>query len=209
MSGSITVASKAALDPESEADLARYRNRIFVERLGWSMGGRLCKQGYERDQFDVPSTVYIIRRNSANQINGCARMMPTSGPYLLKELFPGLLAEGGLPNTGDVWELSRLAASQEGNSARYHAGDLQSIREILRAVTTFCTSRGVRRLVGVTYVAMVRLFRRLGIHAWSEGIVRTADGRPIVACWIEIDAQTREALGGDGVLGCGGRGGPA
>lgn len=195
MAGVVAVASRADLSPAHEEELARYRYRIFVERLGWAIAEGYEKAGYERDQFDSAQTIYLIRRNPAGQICGCARLLPTDGPYLLKEIFPDLFTEGELPSMPQVWELSRLAATPANDSDESKEDVLDGARAMMSAVVDFAASRDIERLVGVTYVAMERLFRRLGIHAHRAGAPRLVDGKLIVACWIEIDAATKHALG--------------
>jgi len=39
------------------------------------------------------------------------------------------------------------------------------------------------------------LLYRMGVHAHRAGPPMLADGKPIFACWIEIDEQTMTALG--------------
>lgn len=195
MAGTVAVASRLELSPLHEAELARYRYRIFVERLGWAIADGYAQGEHERDQFDSAQTIYIIRRNQANQICGCARLLPTDGPYLLKEIFPDLFTEGQLPSLPQVWELSRLAATRADGGNESKEDVLDGVRAMMAAVVGFAASRGIERLVGVTYVAMERLFRRLGIHAHRAGAPQLTDGKLIVACWIEIDATTKRALG--------------
>jgi len=195
MAGMVAVASRSDLSPIHEEELARYRYRIFVERLGWAIADGRGPSEYERDQFDSAQTIYIIRRNPAGQICGCARLLPTDGPYLLKEIFPDLFTEGELPSMPQVWELSRLAATRADLSDENTEDVLDGVRAMMSAVVDFAASRGIERLVGVTYVAMERLFRRLGIHAHRAGAPRVVDGKLIVACWIEVDAATKHALG--------------
>ncbi|VFS49611.1 putative autoinducer synthesis protein [Budvicia aquatica] len=48
-----------------ENELAVYRYKVFVERLGWELD---TPKGYERDQFDKPDTVYVVARNSDKEI---------------------------------------------------------------------------------------------------------------------------------------------
>jgi acyl homoserine lactone synthase len=69
--------------------LAHYRHQIFVEHLGWSLP--MADACVERDQYDRDDTVYVIAQDEAASICGCARLLPTTRPYLLKELFAFLV----------------------------------------------------------------------------------------------------------------------
>jgi acyl homoserine lactone synthase len=72
--------------------LAQYRHEIFVKQLGWRLP--MADDEFERDQYDRDDTVYVVGREESGSICGCARLLPTTQPYLLKDLFPFLLAEG-------------------------------------------------------------------------------------------------------------------
>ena len=65
---------------------------------------------------------------------------------------------------------------------------------MLAAVVECAAQLGARQLIGVTFLSMERLFRRIGVHAHRAGPAQRIDGRMVVACWIDIDAQTLAAL---------------
>lgn len=68
--------------------LSAYRHKVFIETLGWTLQTQV---EHELDQFDRPDTRYIIVKDNAGHICGCARLLPTTLPYLLGEIFPQLL----------------------------------------------------------------------------------------------------------------------
>lgn len=169
--------------------LAQYRHEIFVKQLGWRLP--MADNGFERDQYDRDDTVYVVGRDEADSICGCARLLPTTRPYLLKDLFPFLLAPGmDAPESPEVWELSRFAASP------LAAGQPEGwvFRPMLASVVRCAAQLGARQIIGVTYLSMERLFRRIGVHAHRAGQAQCIDGRMVVACWIDIDSQTLAAL---------------
>jgi acyl homoserine lactone synthase len=182
---------RSDLSHHHEQQLSRYRHQIFVEKLGWELPG--VAAGEERDQFDTEATLYVIRKDAAGNICGCARLLQTDQPYLLEVVFPDLF-NGTLPKSADIWELSRLAVSKSDSNLSKAEDLLEGIQEMMRAIIQFAHDRGCRRLVGVTFLSMERLFRRMGIHCHRAGQPSLSDGKPIVACWIEIDAATCAAL---------------
>ncbi|MBN3791269.1 acyl-homoserine-lactone synthase [Burkholderia sp. Ac-20353] len=185
------VHEEGRLPHELAADLGRYRRRVFVEQLGWALPS--ANEGYEHDEFDRDDTVYVFARNGCGEMCGCARLLSTTRPYLLKTLFADLIAEDmPLPQSAAVWELSRFAATGDAADS-----DVWAVRPMLAAVVECAAQLGARQLIGVTFVSMERLFRRIGVHAHRAGPPKVVDGRLVVACWIDIDPQTFAALGID------------
>ncbi|WP_082584060.1 acyl-homoserine-lactone synthase [Noviherbaspirillum sp. Root189] len=176
--------------PDIETALAQYRHKIFIERLGWPLP---VENGLERDQFDHQNTFYVITREPDGAICGCARLLPTTEPYLLSEVFPHLLADMPAPHAHDVWELSRFSAAPIDAAS---AVDLAlNTRTLLAAAVRSAMELGARRLITVSPLGIERLLHRMGVHAHRAGPPALADGKPIFACWIEIDDMTCIALG--------------
>jgi len=181
-----------------DAALAHYRHRIFVEQLGWSLPS--ADDRFERDQYDRDDTVYVVAYDESGAICGCARLLPTMRPYLLQELFSFLLADGiEPPKAAEVWELSRFAASGADGLLSDESG-AWAVQPMLASVVECAVKLGARQLIGVTFLSMERLFRRIGVHAHRAGPAQRIDGRMVVACWIDLDAQTLSALGVDPAL---------
>lgn len=68
VSGKTTTLSKNLL-----AHAASYRQKVFIETLGWELDST---NGEELDQFDRDDTVYVIAQDEQGRINGCARLLP-------------------------------------------------------------------------------------------------------------------------------------
>ena len=185
------VHEEGRLPHELAADLGRYRRRVFVEQLGWLLSRRRTKASSATSS--IATIPYVFARNAGGDMCGCARLLPTTRPYLLKSLFADLIAEDmPLPQSAAVWELSRFAATDDEGGP----GNAEwAVRPMLAAVVECAAQLGARQLIGVTFASMERLFRRIGIHAHRAGPPKQVDGRLVVACWIDIDPQTFAALG--------------
>jgi len=180
------------LSPEVETELAAYRYEVFVEKLGWNLP---CRAGYERDRFDGPGTVYIIAKDANGRISGCARLLPTTEPYLLAEDSPHLLDGTALPCSPDVWELSRF--STQPAQSGYILSREEARRRfctVFAAVVRSALKQRATRLVTFTALGIERILRVVGIHAHRIGPPVSRDGVPVVALWIELDDQTCNAL---------------
>lgn len=174
-----------------EQSLAAYRHKIFIEKLGWQLP---VEAGRERDQFDGEDTIYVLNRQAGGAICGCARLLPTTRPYLLSEVFPHLLAGAEVPRSPEVWELSRF--SSDGLGAGVFGADAmaENTRTLLRAVVKTAMAQGARRLITVSPLGIDRILRRMGVNARFAAPPQRVDGKPVFACWIELDRKTAEGL---------------
>ena len=99
---------EAADRPAFESQLAqmyRERKRVFVDRLGWEVP--VVAGEFEIDQFDTDRAVYVLALDPGGAQLGSARLLPSTGPTLLSEVFPHL-CERGVP-TGDGCSSSRVS----------------------------------------------------------------------------------------------------
>lgn len=168
------------------SQVARYRHKVFIERLGWRLR---TQDGMELDQFDRPDTVYVVAQDEEGQVFGCARLLPTTRPYLLGEAFPQLLNGLLPPCSPEVWELSRFAAVDINNQTSSPFGQFSSpvaIR-LLKESIACAAARGAKRLITVSPIGVERLLCRAGFDAHRGGPPMIVDGHPIFACWIELD----------------------
>ncbi|AKJ26808.1 N-acyl-L-homoserine lactone synthetase [Caldimonas brevitalea] len=170
--------------------LAAYRYRVFVETLGWDLP---VQGNAETDEFDGPHTMYVIARNERGEICGCARLLPTTGSYLLAKVFPQLLQEAP-PVGSDVWELSRFASMDCGAPDRLSHQELKVAEQLLAAALEHAAKRGVKRFITVSPLGVERLLRRAGVHAHRAGPPVAVNGQHLFACWIEVDRQSIHAL---------------
>jgi acyl homoserine lactone synthase len=185
----ITSGRSCDLSQTLRVALSQYRHKIFIERLGWSLP---VVNGMESDQFDHPETLYVIAHEKDGAITGCARLLPTESPYLLSEIFPHLLAGLSIPRARDVWELSRFSAAPI--DAHAHRDGAVLTRSLLAAAVKCAAEQGATRLITVSPLGIERLLVRMGVHSHRAGPPTLIDGKPVFACWIEIDEQTLTAL---------------
>jgi acyl homoserine lactone synthase len=165
--------------------VAAYRYKVFVENLGWDLH---APDGLEQDQFDRPDTVYVVARDDEGEVCGCARLLPTTHPYLLSEVFPQLLNGAIPPNSPEIWELSRFAAldfnSPNQSPLRQMSSDITLA--LLRSAVDCAAKQGAKRLITVSPLGIERLLRNTGFKAHRAGPPTRVDGHLIFASWIEV-----------------------
>jgi len=180
----ISAGKPASLGPGLMEALARYRHRVFIDKLGWKL---MANEGLELDQFDRDDTLYVVAHTHAGDVVGTARLLPTERPYLLGEIFPQLMAGAELPCDREVWELSRFAATDL--SAPRESALSQFSSPIAVALLGYAlrvaASHGVQRLITVSPLGVERLLRREGFAARRAAPPLVIDGHEVFACWIE------------------------
>lgn len=185
----IVVETGRELTPSMRAELWRYRHHVFVRELGWKLPIIPRGPDQECDQFDTERTVYVVAKHEDGRIGGCARLLPTTHPYLLGSIFPGLLATSPPPRCETIWELSRFAA--RGPLAR--RGDLGAARQVFAHALLAAHERGAFAVVGVLSLAVARICRKIGAQPELLGEPQWQGGECLVACIVHL-ARERALL---------------
>jgi N-acyl-L-homoserine lactone synthetase len=63
----------------------RLRYRVFKERLDWDVQ---FSGDMEIDEFDTLHPAYLIQRARDKRVQGCVRLLPSTGPTMRAILFP-------------------------------------------------------------------------------------------------------------------------
>lgn len=183
----------SAIDHASLEEMFRFRHKVFAERLGWEVKS---VQGMEIDYFDTLSPHYMLARAGNQQIAGCWRLLPTTGPYMLRDTFPQLLCGEAPPCAESIWELSRFAAESPERGDLAQACLSPTTFAMIRAIYDHAVQHQITQYVTVTSVALERLLLKLDLP-----VTRFGDGKAhrvgkvlSVACRIEINAQFRRVV---------------
>ena len=176
------------------AEMHRLGHRIFKERLGWDVqvsGDR------EVDEFDACRPVYVLQRNADGRVQGYVRLLPTTGPNMLRDTFPALLDRQVAPTSDDPGKqpLRRRSLHPRTEDGRqYRASDLIEFGLM-------------RKLTDVVTMTDVRMERILCRARWP--LRRLGSPRPIgktiaVAGYLEVSRErlqcVREARRLDGTV---------
>ena len=181
-----------SLNQQAAEEMYRLRHEVFHDRLGWEV---TSDHGMEHDEFDHANPVYVLARGDENEVLGCWRLLPTTGPNMLKDTFPQLLHGQPAPQQPDVWELSRFAVVvPKYESAGFGFSDIPI--QMMQTIVRFAQLNGIKRYVTVTTVAVERLMNKLGLNVSRLGAPIKIGRVLTVACFIEIDAITEFAVFG-------------
>ncbi|OXI82784.1 N-acyl homoserine lactone synthase [Burkholderia sp. AU33423] len=172
--------------------LGAFRYDVFVGRLGWQLPGADATSLTEWDQFDRGRTIHVVSVDQAQHICGCARLIPTTQPYLLQALCaPSATLD--LPCAPTVWELSRFAA-RSGISPKAHAS---TGMQLFPSILAIAASLGATCVIGAMTRAVARHYQRCGLALKLVNTLENA-GRPAYLIGaIEINRSTFTNLGCD------------
>ena len=91
---------------EAIAEMHRLRYRVFKKRLSWDVQ---FSDDLEIDEFDALRPAYLLQRAGDGRVQGCVRLLPSTGPTMLRSTFPILLDGAAFPASSTIWESSRFA----------------------------------------------------------------------------------------------------
>ena len=178
------------LDESLKEELFAYRYKVFVENLGWNLN---ATEGFEIDQFDNEKTFYIVATSRNKEVVGCARLLPTTSPYLLEQIFPQLLDGKSPPKSEHVWELSRFTTVDllkgKGSSRKPSFGGQMTYglgRHLLLKAMACARQNGAKTIISVSPIGVERLLKRMGVSSVRAGPPMIVDGYPLFACVIEL-----------------------
>jgi acyl homoserine lactone synthase len=167
----------------------RLRKEVFKDRLGWdvSVSGEL-----EFDEFDALGPSYLLSMDRFGTLNGCVRLLPTTGPNMLRDIFPSFVTKGAVPRGERVWEASRFAVDRNATTAE--AGLSQTTYDLLIGVLKFGLSNGISTIACVVDVRMERILRRSGWQLERLGLAHRIGNTVAMAGQLDVSAQILRSL---------------
>jgi acyl homoserine lactone synthase len=183
----INIAARRDFKSKDLWEMHALRAKVFKGRLGWEVP---VLSGMEIDGYDALEPLYMMMREQNGALRGCWRVLPTEGPYMLKDSFPELLDGGAAPADPRIFELSRFAIETEGCGP---FGFAEVTMESIAAIIRYGHDVGLTQYVTVTTTAIERMLRRAGVVTRRLGEPRKIGIETAVALYVDIEA-TCQAL---------------
>lgn len=170
-------------------EMFRLRREVFADRHGWSVNTR---GGLERDVYDLMTPVYGLCVHSSGRLEGCWRIMPTTGPNLLHDV-PAFvdLVDGPLPKGPQVWECTRFAIRNM-TAAGGHLSTVTGM--LLEAMLETGLDYGITEMAAVCELPFERLLKRCGIETIRYGAPQRIGKAHAVAGYFAIDHENLERV---------------
>ena len=155
--------SDAALFPNEIDAMFRNRALTFSERLGWDV---VVNDGYECDVFDDVNPLYLVACDSeCEQYCGSLRLLPTTGPNMLRDVFPYLLGEGHIVESATIWESSRICvAAVDRQPQRAKNGVNSTLSELIAGIGEVAVIVGLTQIVSVFDARIYRVLKAAGCN---------------------------------------------
>lgn len=178
-------------------EMHRLRLRVFDERLGWDVR---TEDGLEIDSFDRLKPNYLLLRRPDGGIEGCVRLLPSTGPTMLRDTFPMLLGDRPAPENPAIWESSRFALDLSPDAPKGASGLALGTYKLFAGMIEFGLFMRLSRIVTVTDLRVERILRRAG---WP--LERIADPQTIgktraVAGYLDVSVENLAVVRRNGGL---------
>jgi acyl-homoserine lactone synthase len=170
----------------------RIRHDIYVREKHWRPERR---DGREIDQFDTAGAIYVLGFSDGEIVTG-ARLIPTSRPNLVSEVFAHMCETRGVPHFRNWADWTRTFVVPGSRTASRRGPLIQ----IFCAVMEYCLDEGIEWAGGIQETYFMPVFRVMGWHLQPMGMPRVVDGEWSVVAYVRCDeaalAGVRTLLGG-------------
>lgn len=172
----------------------RLRAREFSERRGWRV---TVENGLEKDRFDDLNPLYVCVVSEDRQLLASLRLLPTTGPHMLADVFPDVMGEAGIVRHPLVLESSRFCVDTKAAHTFGSEGINLVTRELLFGLFTTAQNSGMRNIISVYDVYVERILRRAGCKFDRLGPVCKYDDLKTVGGLFEISDDVVRNVAGD------------
>ncbi len=153
--------------PQLIDSMHRLRKSVFHERLKWDVP---VSGDWEIDDFDDEDPLYVLVVDEEGAVQGSLRLLPTTGPNMLRDVFSAITQDGGQVANPFVWESSRFCIRFSDNK------DQRESTTISKATVELIAGMGeVGLLAGLDHVVTVydaflrRIIRQTGCNETLVG----------------------------------------
>jgi len=136
------------------------RARVFHDRLRWNVR---VVDGRERDKYDDESPVYVIYTDDRKrEVKGSLRLLPTTGPTLLADIFFDTLPAGVHLSAPTIWECTRFCLDDRSLASGPGYQLLLDSTALIAGSFEVAMRAGIETILGNFDSSMLRLYRQLG-----------------------------------------------
>ena len=165
--------SYASFFPKEIDAMFRNRAETFSDRLGWEV---VVKGGRERDVFDDANPLYLVSVDpDTEEYWGSLRLLPTTGPNMLRDVFPQLL-DGGYIESATIWESSRICAAAAPGQPERSKSVNYVLSELILGIGEVAVAAGLTQVVSVFDARIFRVLKAAGCNPQIIGTPQRIGG---------------------------------
>lgn len=180
-----------AIPSEEYKGILSLRYQVFKQRLEWDL---VVENNLESDEYDNSNAEYIYACDDTENVSGCWRLLPTTGDYMLKSVFPELLGQQSAPKDPNIVELSRFAVGK--NSSKINNSASEITMKLFEAIYKHAVSQGITEYVTVTSTAIERFLKRIKVpcHRIGDKEIHVLGDTKSVVLSMPINEQFKKAV---------------
>lgn len=171
----------------------KLRKEVFSDQLGWDVS---VDGDYERDIYDQKMPAYLVWcDDDRKELYGSMRLMPTTGPTLLYDVFRRTFPNEVSLSAPGVWEGTRMCIDQETINAVYptiEAGRAFSL--LFLALCECALDHGIHTMVSNYEPQMKLVYRRAGVKVQELGRADGYGKRPVCCGVFEVSEPVLETM---------------
>lgn len=183
-------------------DMHRLRTRVFKERLCWDV--TVNEDNLEVDQFDIPEAVYLLSVQQ-ERVVGVWRLLSSTGPTMIRDVWPQFAASLQFPNDSRTWEASRFAVSPiEDNPAEAKRQSHKIVAEMFCGLIEYCMCNDIQHIFTLYNEGINRMLKRIDCRPYAVSDRLPIDGELAQVGAFRTDAamlaRIRQATGITGAV---------
>lgn len=163
----------------------KLRKKVFADQLKWEVP---VIGDQEFDAYDQLDASYLVWCSEDRQtVYGTVRLMATTGPTLLHDVFGPTHGRSDALKGADIWEGTRMCIDEDAlaqDMPNICAG--QAFRILLLALCEVALTHGINRLVSNFEAPMSRIYRRSGLDYQLHGRADCYSERPVFCASFEV-----------------------
>lgn len=169
---------------KSYDQMLKARAIVFGERLGWDVN---VIDGKEEDEFDREhNPLYFIAERPDGSHATSMRIIPTTGPTMLRHKFHTFFPDCPDIRSSEVWESTRYCATLQ-------SGEIHYTGELASSLCLTCMENGIKHLTGIFFRPMQRIYERAG---WPPEPIMSAklEGKMITLATFDVSQARLEEI---------------
>ena len=155
----------------------RLRNAVFADQLGWDVP---VHGDMEYDEYDSLGSTYLIWSDATQRtVYGVVRLLPTTGPTLLHDVFAATHNSDAALIGAGIHEGTRMCLDVAAVERDHGIDAAEGFSRLLYALALAARTLGIERLVSNFEAATSRIYKRAGLTYRMHGVAGGYGKKPV------------------------------